>query len=43
MLKNYMIRIISSGYVYEDKKKGIYVLTDKGMELQAQIKRTYGL
>ena len=43
MLKNYMSRLISSGYVYEDKKKGIYVLTDKGMELQAQIKRTYGL
>ncbi len=43
MLKNYMGRLISAGYVYEDKKKGIYVLTDKGMELQAQIKHTYGL
>ena len=43
MLKNYISRLISAGYVYEDKKKGIYVLTDKGMELQAQIKRTYGL
>ena len=43
MLKNHMGRLISAGYVYEDKKKGIYVLTDKGMELQAQIKKTYGL
>lgn len=43
MLKNYMGRLISAGYIYEDKKEGIYVLTDKGMELQAQIKKTYGL
>ena len=35
--------LIRKQYVYEDKEKSVYVLTDKGIELEKKLKKDYGI
>lgn len=35
--------LISKNYIYEDKEKSVYMLTDKGIEFEKKLKKDYGI
>lgn len=42
-LRHYINNLIRKGYVYKDGIKGVYLLTEKGLEFEKTLKREYGI
>lgn len=42
-LKRHINTLTTKGYVYKETEHGIYLLTDRGKEVQREIRRRYGL